>query len=96
MIPTLNIGDIVIIKKINNYAELKKKDILIHKNNNRIVIHRIIDIKAADGHYIYQTKGDNNADAYQIDKEHVIGKYLFKIPYIGYPTVWLSQIINKK
>jgi signal peptidase I len=96
MVPTLNIGDIAILIKITDYSTLKKNDILIHKHDKKTVIHRIVKVTYHDKHYYFQTKGDhNNAnDNYLIEEKEVVGKYLFKVPYIGYPSVWLSNVIK--
>jgi signal peptidase I len=98
MLPKLKIGDIAILKEVDdNYSQIKKGDILIHHHSERTVIHRVIKIYEKDGHYTYQTKGDNNTeqDAWTVSEKDVIGVYLFKVPYIGYPSVWLSRVINK-
>ena len=59
-----------------------------------IVVHRLIRIVKADNEVFYYTKGDANKeeDDYLIKKEDIIGIVRFKIPYIGYPTVWFSEI----
>ena len=43
---------------------------------------------------IYYTKGDANEqiDGYKITMDMVIGTVNFKIPYIGYPTVWVNEL----
>ncbi len=91
MSPTLNVADLVIIKE-TNFNEVKKNDIIEFNNKNVKIIHRIVDIK----NNMIITKGDANKD---LDKEYVteediIGKYLFKIPFVGYPSYIFNQIKN--
>lgn len=96
MEPKLMIGDAIILKKTTTYEDLEVGDILIFKHEQKIMIHRIIDITEKDNHYSFKTKGDNNntADDYITNEDDVIGKYLFKIPLIGYPSVWLSEVLK--
>lgn len=76
MIPTLNVNDIVIIKKERTY---KIGDIVTYNYNNECLItHRIIS-KQEDG--TYKTKGDNNNsdDPKYISNEDINGKVIFII-----------------
>ena len=97
MMPTINKGDVVIVKtlKQNELKEIKKNDVLVYNHDRKIIVHRIIEIKELGGKEYYLTKGDNNAtkDAYLVDKEDVIGIVSFRIKYIGYPTVSLNEKI---
>ena len=95
MQPELNIGDVVIVKNIDK-DELKVEDVISFRKGQSVVTHRISEIVTVEGETQYRTKGDNNnsADAYDIDQSLVIGVAKFKIPYIGLPSVWLSETIN--
>ena len=98
MHPEFNKGSIVIIERVddkyNNYSKLTKGEIIAYKAEKEIVVHRLIRIVKADNEVFYYTKGDanTNEDNYPIEKENIIGIVRFKIPYIGYPTIWLSEI----
>ena len=73
---------------------MKKGDIIAYKTNKNIIVHRIIrQLEENDEIFIY-TKGDanNNEDNFIVKKENIIGIVRFKIPYIGYPTVWFSEL----
>lgn len=90
MEPTLNIGDIVFIKKTD---EINEEDIISFKVNNSIVTHRVISIiKNEDNKIQYITKGDNNngADDESIFKEDILGKYVFKIGKLGNIILFLK------
>lgn len=69
----------------------------------RPIIHRIVKINEDDS---YQTKGDHNAkqltpgnniyktDETNIKQEQIVGKAIIKIPYLGWPKIWLTELIN--
>lgn len=96
MNPTISRGDAVILVKTKNYSDLKEGNIIIYKKENKIIIHRIIEIQKESNKYYFITKGDANktADSWIVSEEEIIGKSLFKINYIGYPTIWLNNILG--
>ena len=80
MKPAMDPGDVIFIKKIN-VDNLKAGDIITFQKEEFIATHRII--KFEDKSII--TQGDNNNLADDpLTKENVIGKYMFKVPKIGY------------
>lgn len=101
MKPKISRGDIVITEK-NNKKELndiKKYDIIEYRIDNTIIVHRVINIEEhSDGTKLYTTMGDNNnsPDIKKIEQNQIIGKIKFKIPKVGYPSVLLSEFLNKK
>lgn len=96
MQPKLDKGDITIVKKTKDYESIKVGDILVYEKENRVVVHRVTSVDNEYGRYVYTTKGDaNNAkDGYFIYQEEVIGIVKFKIKYLGYPTIWLNEIMK--
>ena len=95
MTPNINKGDVVLLEQKVDYQDIKVEDVLVYRYDNRVIVHRIIDIIENQGHYFFYTKGDaNNAeDHYVIYEDMVIGVVRLKIPYIGYPTVWLNELM---
>ena len=98
-------GDIIIIW---GRFEPKLGDIIVFKPNQesaapRPIIHRIIKIE----NKIIQTKGDHNpeqlkainnnykTDETNIKENQIIGKAIFKIPYLGWFKIIVSDILNK-
>lgn len=78
MSPYFNRGNVCVIKKVNDYKQirnLKEGDIIEYKLNNIFVIHRIVDIKETSKGYRYSTKGDNNKDIdlLPVEEEQVVG-----------------------
>lgn len=101
MHPIYNRGDVVIIEKSNKtmLKNLKNYDIIEYILDGTIVAHRVIHIeKHNEGEKLYITKGDNNnlADNQKVTEEQILGKVKFRIPKIGYPSVWLNEFLNKK
>ena len=80
MKPTINPGDMILVKK-TDIDKLEKGDIITFNKDNIVATHRIEEI---DGDSII-TKGDNNnLEDTPINKSDVIGKFMFSIPKIGY------------
>ena len=96
MEPNINKGDAVIIEKLTeeDIENLKVDDIIVYSKDQKVVVHRILSISYENGGMIFQTKGDNNSDSdnYKVEKREVKGLVRLKIPYIGYPAVWLSEL----
>ena len=100
MQPKISKGDAVIIEKVKNYDKLKENDIIafVNEKNNKVVIHRIKEVTTTNGKLSFVTKGDANnaADTNVLYTNQVHGVVKAKIPYIAYPTIWLSEYFNKK
>lgn len=90
MYPTLKTGDVVIVKKTK---DIKENDVIAYRYSGVMVIHRLVEKTSYNNELIYYSKGDNNndIDSYMISEDMISGKVIFKIPYIGFPTVWLSR-----
>lgn len=88
-------GDVVIFEKYNNNY-LKKNDIILFEHKNIVMIHRIINIRKVGNTYHYITKGDANdlEDEGYSTKKDIRGKYMFRIRYVGYPTLWIRDIFK--
>ncbi len=93
---TIDKGDIVIINK--KKATYKEGDIIAVNVDGVIIVHRIISRTQQDGAYIYKTKGDaNNGEDFWDVKENMIkGKATFAVKYLGWPTIKLTEYLQKK
>lgn len=91
MSPSINKGDAVILKLKNN--DFKKNDVISFDYRGRNTVHRIVSIENINGETIYHTKGDanNSSDNIEVKKDMIKGKVLFRIPYIGYPSIWIKE-----
>ena len=98
MEPYLSKGDAVILRKVPKDRVLKQGDIVAYKKDDIVVIHRIAKVKKSGRSVSYITKGDaNNAnDSSEVKQSQVNGVVQVKIPFIAYPTVWLSEFLHNK
>ena len=77
MANTINIGDIVVVK-VNE--EFKENDIIVYKEENSFITHRVIKIDGQD----LITRGDaNNSEDKPIKSSQILGKVIYTIPKIG-------------
>ena len=89
-------GDVVFF--ISKKDKIKSKDIIVFKREDVKIVHRVVKIKKVNGNFWYYTKGDANQiqdDGY-VTKDTLVGKVLFKIKYIGKPTLWLRSLFDKE
>ena len=100
MSPLIEKGDAVIISKTTHQdlESIKVGQILVFTHNGRYITHRVIYITKLDGKYYFQTKGDANSDEdnYTVEEEDIIGVTSQRIKWIGLPTVWLQEFMNKE
>ncbi len=100
MVPDFYRGYVVICKKINSKdaSNIKIGDILQYQLERNAIIHRVTNIEEEDGKLYFTTKGDNNEfpDTKRVEENQVMGIVKFKIPYIGYPSVWFSEFLFKR
>lgn len=89
MTPTIEVGSLVI------YTVLKKEiyeiqDIIIFKQGDMKVMHRIVDVNDA-----YTTKGDANdvEDSSPVLYNQILGHYICHIPYLGYAFFYVKKYI---
>lgn len=99
MSPTFNRGDAVVIRKLSTQEKdkLVVGDIIQFVSGSKFVVHRIVEITNDDyGNKLFITKGDHNntIDMDKVHLENVKGKVSFAIPFIGYPSVWLSGAVS--
>ena len=99
MYPALKKGDAIVIEEVTskNVDTLKKDMIVAFYEEERIVTHRIVSIELDEGETYIITKGDNNdsKDVTKKKKDDIIGIVRLRIPYLGYPSVEISEIKNK-
>ena len=96
MKPGINPGDVVLVKKVQDRADIEALqigDIIQFKKESILVNHRIIDIVEEDGEMKYRTKGDNNSaqDADLVVAEDIKGTVVEVVPKIGWPTLILKN-----
>lgn len=96
MAPKIHRGDIVIIKD-SDVKKVKKGDIIRYKMDNYYVVHRVKQINEdAYGNRTFIMKGDNNdnIDLYPVKESQYAGTIKLNIPYMGYPTLILGELLD--
>ncbi len=99
MSPTFNRGDMIVIRKCDPNT-LEVGDIVtfhtIIENEYALNTHRIISVTDNNGFRNYVTKGDNNAiqDQRSIAAGDIVGKYVGRVPYLGYVMNFLSSSVG--
>lgn len=87
----VQLGDLVIVQGVGSPDDIEIGDVIIWWDWRRDlrIIHRVYDIgEDREGWYCI-TKGDNNPgpDDPKIRMGDIVGKAVFSIPYLGYPSV---------
>jgi len=99
MKPVFSRGSIVIVQKIHSPLDVKVGDIVQYTRQDKKITHRVIAIDAAadgSGKRVFTTKGDNNpTDDPLVAASQINGIVRSQIPFIGYPTVWLTGLSPK-
>ncbi|MBO3810231.1 MAG: signal peptidase I, partial [Candidatus Brockarchaeota archaeon] len=98
MRPTLNVGDLVLVEGVDAW-NIRKGDIIAFnvpqpyaRSTPSPVMHRVVEVCVENDRVYFKTKGDANAseDPWTITGESVIGRLLYKVPYLGYPVYVLK------
>lgn len=92
---TINIGDLVIVKKVNS-SIIHTGDIIAFKNGNIVISHRVKEVINDSGTYKFKTKGDNNnvADDFIVSSDAIEGIFVNKIPGLGSILLFLGKPIG--
>ena len=89
----IHVGDVVVADQHYDYESLVEGDVIAYRYEKIIVVQRIVKKVEIGDLYVYYTKGDanNHVDDFVIEEDTYIGKIRYKVPYIGYPTVWFNK-----
>ena len=93
----INKGDMIIYERYDD-QKIKEGQVIVFLQNEAKIVHRVIRIERIDGEVRYYTQGDANKDpdsGYRTDAD-IVGLTDVKIAYVGYPTLWLREIISNQ
>ena len=92
----LNKGDVSIFESYDGQT-IEKGQVIIFEKDGSMIVHRVVDIQRINGQNQYFTKGDANEynDSGFVTKSQIVGLVNFKIPYLGYPTLWLRSLFDR-
>ncbi|MBU2589236.1 MAG: signal peptidase I [Nanoarchaeota archaeon] len=92
-----NKGDIIVLKGINA-ENIKRGNVIVYSTNRYKypIIHRVVNKEGELGSYTIETKGDNNTleDPEGITEDKLIGKAIFKIPFLGWIKIMFTWMIG--
>lgn len=94
-----NKGDIIFIYKTDP-KNLKIGDVIVFQRGEEAdpIIHRIVQVSQDGGKYAFSTKGDHNKEYGLIDinipDKIVMGKGVFRVPYLGWIKIWFVDLID--
>ena len=93
-----NTGDIKVLRGVPA-EDLEVGDVIVFRTDGRDpIIHRVIEKNLNGDSVTFVTKGDNNPVSYKFESEitedEIIGKSIFRIPFLGYVKIWFFDIIS--
>lgn len=91
-----NKGDIIVLKGTEP-KDIKIGHVIVYKNQQYTnpIIHRVVKKYTKNNNYYFQTKGDHNSQPdSEINENQIIGKAIFRVPYLGWIKIWFTQLIN--
>ena len=92
----LNRGDAAIYEQYDGQL-IEEGQIIVFKRNDSMIVHRVEEIQIINGKKRYYTKGDANdgRDAdFRYDSD-IVGIVNYKIPYVGFPTVFMRGLFKR-
>jgi signal peptidase len=91
----INVGDMAIYESYDD-QEIEIGQVIVFKKRSSKVVHRVVKKENVDGIVRYYTKGDiyEELDEGYVLKEDIIGLARVRVPYVGYPTIWLRGLFD--
>jgi signal peptidase len=95
MEPTISTGDVVVDKRISP-LDARVGDVVTFPDPSgakRLISHRVIEKRVADGTVFFETKGDANNDVqkWTSSADGSIGRVVIDVPKVGYLLFWLGS-----
>ena len=92
----INKGDIVLYERYDGQT-IEEGQVIVFLSHESKVVHRVVKIQNAGGEVRYYTKGDANDtedSGYRLASD-IVGVTDTKLAYLGYPTLWIREMIEK-
>ena len=92
----INKGDMIIYERYDDQVIREGQVVVFMSDNNNRIVHRVIRIENINGQTRYYTKGDFNKEedyGFRTDAD-IVGLTDIKVAYVGYPTLWLHELIS--
>lgn len=98
MEPNINVYDVVVTKKVKDFSKIKEGDVITFISSSSLgegltITHRVKNVIKTDDDIKFRTQGDNNPipDSALASSKNVLGKVLFKIPWVGHIQFFLQS-----
>lgn len=89
MEPTLSRGDLLFIETIP-FEELEEGNVVAFQMGGTVVIHRAVSIDRQGETFRTKADSSNQLDETAVDTNALVGRAAYKIPLLGYVSLWLS------
>ena len=96
MKPLYGRGDMVIVEQKNSSTKIEKDDIIQYTKDGHRITHRVVEIIKRENVVQYITKGDNSdsKDPWMVSADQIDGIVKARVPFVGYPTVVLNELLQ--
>ena len=91
----INKGDVAIYESYEDQF-IREGQVIVFEKGSSMVVHRVVKIEIINGVKRYYTKGDANEDwdfGFITDAD-IVGLVNLKLPYFGYPTLWMRSLFK--
>lgn len=91
----INKGDAIIFEEYTDQP-IEEGQVIVFERSDSMVVHRVVKIENVDGTVRYTTKGDANedVDVGYTTASDIVGLVNMKLPYVGYPSLWLRSLFD--
>ena len=107
MVPTLNVGDLIVVQGIP-FSEVNNSEIIVFHSPydySTLIVHRVVGIETHQNQTYFSTKGDANGgpDPWQVLETDFVGKVISIYPGVGWffitldyirPVLWVALIVT--
>jgi signal peptidase I len=91
----INKGDVIVYERYDGQA-VKEGQVIVFLQDGTRIVHRVVAVENIGGEVRYYTKGDANDvldSGYRVASD-IVGTTDMKLAFIGYPTLWIREIIK--
>ena len=91
----INKGDMIIYERYDD-QKIEEGQVIVFSQVDAKIVHRVVKIEKVGGQTRYYTQGDANMtvdSGYRTDAD-IVGLTDVKISFIGYPTLWLRDVLQ--
>ena len=93
----LNKGDVAIFESYDDHQFIAEGKVIVFERSKSMIVHRVVDIQVINGITRYYTKGDANEDmdtGFLTDAD-IVGLVDYKLPFFGFPTIWMRSLFRR-